>query len=134
MTMNIGRWMAAGVVLAALIGTPAWAGGRTPAEAAPGTASRPVLSPAEAAQFRPSNYLGWSGTYAAPVRDPWRPRPIVTGRPDFVVGGHGFATVQAAVNAAVRAGGTARRYIAIRPGVYTGTVFIPAGSPPLTLY
>jgi pectinesterase len=42
--------------------------------------------------------------------------------------------VQAAVNAAVRAGGTGRRYIEVRPGTYTGTVFIPAGSPPLTIY
>ncbi len=105
------------------------------AQVAPGTVTRPILSAAEAAPFRPANYFGWSGAYAAPVADPWRPRPIAPGRPDYVVGGgRGLATVQDAVDAAYRSGGTARRYIAIRPGTYTGTVFIPAGSPPLTLY
>jgi pectinesterase len=125
--------LALAVVLA---GTPAAAAGRhDPGRPAPGTATRPILSAAEAAPFRPENYLDFSGPYAAPVRDPWRPRPIVTARPDYVVGGrHGFTSVQGAVNAAVRAGGTARRSIAILPGVYQGTVFIPAAAPPLTLY
>src|SRR4051794_8870682 len=104
--------------------------------AAPGTATRPILSAAEAAPYVPANYLGYSGEYAAPVADPWRPAPIATPRhPDLLVGGrHGFATVQEAVNAAYRAGGTKRQYIGVLPGVYQGTVFIPAGSPPLTLY
>jgi len=104
--------------------------------AAPGTATRPVLSAAEAAPYVPAHYLGYSGTYAAPVADPWHPAPIATPRrPDLLVGGrHGLATVQEAVNAAYRAGGTKRQYIGVLPGVYPGTVFIPAGSPPLTLY
>jgi pectinesterase len=104
--------------------------------AAPGTATRPVLSAAEAAPYTPANYLGYAGTYAAPVADPWRPAPIATPRrPDLLVGGrHGYPTVQAAVNAAYRAGGTKRQYIGVLPGSYPGTVFIPAGSPPLTLY
>ena len=125
--MNIVRWLAAAAVM---IG----AGVPGPEQVPPGTPTRPVLSAQEAAPFVPANYLGWSGPYAAPVRDPWRPRPIETRWPDFVVGGTGPATVQEAVNAAVTAGGTGRRYIAIRPGTYTGTVFIPAGAPPLTLY
>ncbi|GGN32122.1 pectinesterase [Actinoplanes campanulatus] len=101
----------------------------------PGTTARPVLSAAEAAPFTAANYLGFSGTYAAPVADPWRPRPIRTPhRPDLVVGGRGFATVQDAVDAAHRAGGGKRLWIAVRPGTYTGTVFIPAGTPPLTIY
>ncbi|MEV6343914.1 pectinesterase family protein [Actinoplanes sp. NPDC051851] len=53
-------------------------------------------------------------------------------------GSHGgprvFTDVQEAVDAAYLAGGTDRLSIAIRPGTYTGTVFIPAGTPPLTLY
>jgi pectinesterase len=103
--------------------------------AAPGTATRPILSAAEAAPYVPGNYLGYSGEYAAPVADPWRPAPIATPRrPDLLVGGHGYATVQEAVDAAYRAGGTKRQYIGVLPGVYLGTVFIPAGSPPLTLY
>ncbi|SDT36952.1 pectinesterase [Actinoplanes derwentensis] len=102
---------------------------------APGTPARPILSTTEAAPFVPANYLGFSGTYADPVADPWRPAPIRTpARPGFTVGPQGFATVQDAVDAAYRAGGTARRWIAVRPGTYTGTVFIPEGSPPLTIY
>ena len=129
--MNLKRWTAAAVVIGVLgaPAAPAWAGGH-----APGTPTRPVLSKAEAAPFTPENYLGSSGPYAAPVADPWRPRPIETRRPDFVVGPRRTATVQQAVNAAYTAGGTARRYIAILPGTYTGTVFIPAGTPPLTIY
>lgn len=107
-------------------------------QTAPGTEARPVLSAAEVAPFTEANHLRWSGTYAAPTVDPWRPRPIETPRrPDFVVGtGHGAThdTVQKAVNAAFAVGGTRRRHIAVLPGTYTGTVFIPAGTPPLTLY
>jgi pectinesterase len=108
--------------------------GGHPPPAAPGTTSRPVLSRAEAQPFTPENYFRWSGLYSAPVADSWRPKPIATGRPDYLVGGHGFTSVQAAVNAAYRAGGAARRWIGILPGTYTGTVFIPAGSPPLTIF
>ena len=129
--MRVARWMAAAAAAASvLVGTPAWASAPAP----PGTTTRPILSRAEAAPFTPDNYSGWSGPYAAPVADPWRPQPIKAGHPDFVVGKRGFASVQEAVNAAFTAGGTTRRYIAIRPGTYTGTVFIPAGSPPLTIY
>ncbi|MEN3309249.1 MAG: pectinesterase [Micromonosporaceae bacterium] len=100
----------------------------------PGTAARPVLAAAEAAPYSPGSYLGWSGTYAAPTWDPWHPGRIrVAGiRPDYLVRQGG--SVQAAVNAAVRAGGTRRRYVEVLPGTYPGTVFIPAGGPPLTLY
>jgi pectinesterase len=97
------------------------------------TATRPILSRAEAARFTPANYLRWSGTYAAPTADPWRPKPItVPNRADYVVSPG--QTVQQAVNAAYTAGGTTRRYIRISPGTYTGTVFIPPGTPPLTIY
>jgi len=133
--MRVARWMTIVTVLVAgSAGTPAWAQASPPAQTAPGTVTRPVLSYSEAAPFVPESYFGWSGLYEAPVADPWRPEPIVTRRADFVVGARGFATVQQAVNAAFTAGGTARRYIAILPGTYPGTVFIPAGSPPLTLY
>jgi pectinesterase len=101
---------------------------------APGTVTRPVLSRAEAAPFVAANYWRYSGLYAASTVDPWRPPPIATPRPDYLVGGHGLTSVQDAVDAAYLAGGAARRYIAILPGTYTGTVFIPAGSPPLTIY
>ncbi len=100
---------------------------------APGTPARPILSPAEAAPFTAANYLGYSGTYASPVADPWRPKPIRTPRrPDFVA--DGATSIQEAVNAAYRTGGTRRLYIGVRPGTYRGTVFIPAGTPPLTIF
>jgi pectinesterase len=126
-------------VAAALLGPGAAYG--APPQTAPGTPGRPILSPVEAAPFTEANYLGWSGPYAAPTADSWRPGPVVPrGHPDFIVGAakgvHGAtqSTVQAAVNAAFVAGGTSRRYIKVLPGTYTGTVFIPAGTPPLTLF
>ena len=105
-----------------------------PGRAAPGTTTRPVLSAAEAARFTPAAYLEHSGPIAAPVVDPWRPGPVRTFgvRPDVVV--RPGDSVQAAVNTAYRLGGTGRRYILVKPGTYTGTVFIPAGGPPLTVY
>ena len=138
--MNTVRTLTLAVATAAVTLTSVAAAGA--ATTAPGTPTRPVLSEAEAAPFTPDNYLGFSGPYAAPVADPWQPAPIQTAgrRPDFVVGptlgafGTTHTTVQTAVNAAFRAGGTARRYIGILPGTYTGTVFVPPGSPPLTLY
>ncbi|WIM92755.1 putative acyl-CoA thioester hydrolase [Actinoplanes oblitus] len=103
--------------------------------AAPGSPARPILSDAEAAPFTEAGYFRYAGAYENPVVDPWQPQPIRTPRhPDFRVGGsHGFADVQQAVNAAYRRGGTRRLTIAVRPGTYTGTVFIPAGTPPLTI-
>jgi pectinesterase len=146
--MNLARTVRA-VTIATAATTIAFAlAGAAPAHAhlegqtAPGTAARPILSPAEAELFTAANYLGWSGLYAAPTADPWDPEWIVPrrARPDFVVGpvaGEHHAThtsVQAAVNAAFTVGGTVRRYIEVLPGTFTGTVFIPAGTPPLTLY
>jgi pectinesterase len=89
----------------------------------PGTPTRPVLTRAEAAPYTSDAYL-----------DGWRPAPIRTLgiRPDAVV--RPGDSVQQAVNALYRAGGTERRSIKLLPGTYTGTVFIPAGGPPLTIY
>jgi pectinesterase len=114
-------WTAAAMAAAMIVSGPA-----------PGTPSRPILSRAEAAPYVAASYWRFSGAYTQPQTDPWRPQPIVTGHPDLVV--RNGESVQAAVNAAYRMGGTARRRIAIRPGTYTGTVFVPAGSPPLTIY
>lgn len=136
--MNIVRTLCAGVAAVAIT-----VGGAIPAvaaDSAPGTSARPILSEAEAVPFVEANYFGWSGPYAAPVADAWQPAAIVTRRPDFVVGrtvgalGVTHTSVQAAVNAAFRAGGTARRYVGVLPGTYTGTVFVPAGGPPLTIF
>lgn len=112
------------------------------AQVYPGTVTRPVLSPAEAAPLTARAYLANSGTITAPIADPWVPAPIRTARvrPTLVVGGPStpdrvhYSTVQQAVNAAVGLGGTDRVYIELRPGTYTGAVYIPAASPPVTLY
>src|SRR5689334_7545248 len=89
----------------------------------PGTPSRPVLSKAEAAPYTSDAYL-----------DGWRPAPIRTlaVHPDAVV--RPGESIQQAVNALYKLGGTERRYLKLLPGSYTGTVFIPAGGPPLTIY
>jgi pectinesterase len=113
-----------------------------PAQVYPGTTTRPILSAAEAAPLNQRAYLAESGSTTAPVAAPWTPAPIRTTwiHPDFVVGqpsrNHpaAYQTVQAAVNAAIQHGGTGRIYIKLLPGTYTGTVYVPAASPPLTLY
>ncbi|GIJ48750.1 pectinesterase [Virgisporangium aliadipatigenens] len=122
----------AAIAAALVLATPSVAEAKR--DRAPGTPQRPVLSTVEAARYTPSAYLDVSGPYAAPVADPWHPGPIRTVgvRPDAVV--RPGESVQAAVNEAYARGGTARRYIALRPGTHTGTVFVPAGGPPLTLY
>ena len=81
--------VAAGVAFALVDAGPATAdavaGLAHVTQTAPGTPARPILSAAEAEPFTVGNYLDWSGPYAAPVADPWR--PIAShGRPDFIVG------------------------------------------------
>lgn len=88
------------------------------------TATRPQLSSSEQGSYTIATFLnGW-----APTR---------VGTPaagNYIVGSGGtYATVQAAVNAAIEAGGTARKYIEIRSGTYTGLVVVPSGVP-LTIY
>lgn len=54
--------------------------------------------------------------------------------PDYVVSSSGtYKTVQSAVNAAIKAGGSTRKYIQVAAGTYTGLVVIPSGTP-ITLY
>jgi pectinesterase len=88
------------------------------------TATRPQLSSSEQGSYTIAAFLNG-----------WVPEVITTpGHGDYVVGSSGsYATVQAAVNAAIEAGGTARKYIEIQSGTYTGLVVVPAGVP-LTIY
>lgn len=71
---------------------------------------------------------------------PWTPSSIRTPQqPDFVVGPAGsegvtHTTIQAAVDAAITKHSSSRQYIAIQPGEYAGTVYIPAASGSVTLY
>lgn len=109
----------------------------TGSRGAPGTATRPVLSAQEAAPYTAENYFARGGLLSAPD-GAWQPAAInVEGidTPWRVGPDAPFATVQQAVNAAI-AQHTGRTRIAIRiePGVYPGTVYIPADAPPITLY
>ena len=110
----------------------------TSLQTAPGTVTRPILSASEASSYIQANYLAQSGTYAAPVSDPWTPAAIdTTSAPNFIVGRTTSAThntIQKAVNAAILLGGTNRIYIQVLPGTYSGVVYVPASAPPITIY
>lgn len=91
----------------------------------PGTSTRPILSDSEAATLSESKYLqGWSVESIS-----------LPSSPDYVVNPSGgtYTDIQAAVNAAINAGGTTRKYIQIKAGTYKQTVFI-YGKVPLTIY
>ena len=127
--------------------TPAAGGEGARAGAAPepgtlqGTATRPQLDVAAAAQYDVLEYLASAGSLATGLlRDDWDPTAgvgdVATFNADFRVAATGgtHTTVQAAITAAVTAGGTARRYIEVAAGTYREVVCVPGGAPPLTLY
>ncbi|MTH48302.1 putative acyl-CoA thioester hydrolase [Intestinirhabdus alba] len=126
--------LAFGVTLTACSSTPP---DRIPSDQkAPGTPSRPILSASEAQNFTTAHYF----SSLTPGREPWQPSAIATpAQPDFVVGPAGtpgvtHTTIQAAVDAAIGTRTSRRQYIAILPGDYKGTVYIPAAPGSLTLY
>ncbi|GAA5157233.1 pectinesterase family protein [Viridibacterium curvum] len=93
------------------------------AQAATSTATRPLLSSSEAASYTKSTFLG-----------SWAPGSVGTTAGNYVVcSSCTYTTVQAAVNAAIKAGGSTRKYIQIKAGTYTGLVVVPSGVP-LTIY
>ncbi|MCU6679755.1 putative acyl-CoA thioester hydrolase [Leclercia sp.] len=138
--MNISRIsrlalaLAFGVTLSACSSTPP---DQLPSEqAAPGTASRPILSAEEAKNFQQARYF----TAMDPNATPWSPYAIrLPAQPNFVVGPAGtqgvtHTTIQAAVDAAIAKHSSSRQYIAILPGEYEGTVYVPAAPGSVTLY
>ncbi|HHW3952116.1 TPA: putative acyl-CoA thioester hydrolase [Raoultella planticola] len=126
--------LAFGVTLSACSSTPADQQPST--QTAPGTASRPVLTAGEAKNFTPASYFQSLDPNAAA----WTPAAIsIPSQPDFVVGPAGaqgvtHTTIQAAVDAAIARHSDRRQFIAIMPGEYTGTVYVPAAPGALTLY
>ncbi|WP_312346461.1 putative acyl-CoA thioester hydrolase [Leclercia sp.] len=138
--MNISRIsrlalaLAFGVTLSACSSTPP---DQLPSEqAAPGTASRPILSADEAKNFQQARYF----TAMDPNAAPWSPYAIrLPEQPNFVVGAAGtqgvtHTSIQAAVDAAIAKHSSSRQYIAILPGEYEGTVYVPAAPGSVTLY
>ena len=106
-----------------------------------GTPERPLLEPAAAARLDVLDYLAAAGSLTTGlVRDDWDPSAGVgderTFTPDFLVAVSGGThnSVQAAITAAVTAGGTARRFIEVAAGTYRELVCVPNGAPPITLY
>lgn len=126
--------LAFGVTLTACSSTPP---DQLPStQAAPGNAARPVLSANEAQNFVTAHYFASMNQNAAP----WSPSAIrLPAQPNFVVGPAGTAgvthtSIQAAVDAAINKHTSERQYIAVLPGEYEGTVFVPAAPGSLTLY
>ena len=112
-------------------------------QVAPGTASLPVLTADEAANFTAKKYLAFGGPSLQVQQQSWFPKLVSTDgvKTDFVVGpqlgtdGAAYSSVQLAVNAALAVRNHGERiFIKILPGTYTGAVYIPAGSPPVTLF
>lgn len=123
-----------GVTLTACSSTPPQLQPST--QHAPGTQARPILSDQEAQNYTRDRYF----TALDPQKGSWQPGTITLPKtPDFVVGAAGVAgvthtTIQAAVDAAIQKHAASRQYIAIMPGTYEGTVYIPAASSSVTLY
>jgi polygalacturonase len=106
-----------------------------PAEPAPTT--RPQLTAEQAKAFELREVLKYTGPLGLERVDPWDPLadPLATGAaftPDYTVDGD----LQAAVNKAIASAPANKRrvYIRIKPGVYRGLLYVPAGAPPITLY
>lgn len=95
---------------------------------------RPQLSACEAVNFTPARYLARGGPIAMP-EPAWLPEKLDGEHAaDYIVGvGGSHASLQEAVNAAIRSGLSRRQYIRVLPGHYRGAVYIPADAPPLCI-
>jgi pectinesterase len=106
-----------------------------------GTEERPQLDAATAARFEVLEYLARAGDLVTGLlRDDWDPTAglgeVASFTADYRVAAQGgtHTSVQAAISAAVAAGGSERRYISVAPGTYREVVCVPSGAPPITLY
>jgi pectinesterase len=109
-----------------------------------GSDTRPQLTDAAAACYTIKTYLVQAGTIGSLVRDDWDPSaaPLTApASPTYTVAADGSGThtsVQAAITAALAAGGTARVYILVKTGTYRELVCVKPASGvtaiPLTLY
>ncbi|PAT00157.1 MAG: hypothetical protein BSR46_04245 [Candidatus Dactylopiibacterium carminicum] len=95
---------------------------------------RPQLPPHEAEHFTSAAYFRLAGSFASPDTEPWLPQILEPHTvADHLVGAGHHASVQAAVNAAIASGRRERQTIHVLPGEYRGAVYIPAGTPPLSI-
>jgi pectinesterase len=106
-----------------------------------GSAERPQIDPALAATLGVLEYLASAGDLVQGLtRDDWDPTAgagdAASFIADYVVASNGgtHTTVQAAVTAAVEAGGSQRRFIQVSAGSHREVVCVPSGAPPITLY
>lgn len=103
-----------------------------------GTATRPQLTSSEASTYTIAKALAKAGPIAALVTDNWNPTAgLALLSADYAVAADSstrYRSVQAAIDAAVAAGGTTRRYISLKAGTYTELVCVPSNGPPLTLF
>ena len=105
------------------------------------TATRPQLSSTDAQSYTVAKYMASFGTVGSLTTDNWDPTGGVGAISGFTAnytvaadGTAQFTTVQAAINAAVAAGGVTRKYISVKAGTYKELVCVPASAPPITLY
>ncbi|KQV96956.1 pectinesterase family protein [Rhizobacter sp. Root1221] len=106
------------------------------APAATSSANRPMLNSTTQAYYTLERYLLRTGTIGELAIDRWNPTAGAGSgfAATYTVAADGsgnFTTVQAAIDAA---SGSARVYIAVKPGTYRATVCVPANKPPITLY
>jgi pectinesterase len=131
---------AGGVGGTAGTGGQAGSGGSAGGVSSTGTATRPQLSAASAADFTPLKYLAQAGTLGQLKVDNWDPTAGLAAAssftPTYTVASDGsgnYTTVQAAIDAVTAAPAAARAYILVKPGTYTEVVCVKA-STPITLY
>ncbi|KAA8921610.1 acyl-CoA thioesterase, partial [Xanthomonas sontii] len=102
--MTVSRWLLLSSTLALAAGVV------TDAPALTGTASRPQLTSSEAANQTVARHLAQAGPIGALVTDNWDPSAgVALLQADYAVAADGstrYRTVQAAVDAAVAAGGS----------------------------
>lgn len=106
-----------------------------------GSAERPQIDPALAATMGVLEYLAQAGNLVTGLtRDDWDPTAGAGDAgsfvADYVVASSGgtHTSVQAAITAAVTAGGSQRRFIEVSAGSHREVVCVPSGAPPITLY
>jgi pectinesterase len=104
-----------------------------PVQAVSSTTARPQLTSSQAASYTVAKYMSNGGSW-----DPSSGVGAISGfSANYKVAADGtasYTTIQSAINAAISAGGTARKYISVKAGSYKEIVCIPSSAPPITLY